>query len=66
MTVSPLTAKAYQPETGNGFRVRGTGFGQRAFGMIEVYGLEGRRKAKLMLYDNNGRKIWEEQIESQI
>lgn len=66
MTVSPLTAKAYEPEAGNGFRVRGTGFGSRAFGLIEVYGLEGRRKAKLMLYDSNGRKIWEEQIEAQI
>ncbi len=66
MTVSPLTAKAYQPENGNGFRARGTGFGERAFGLIEVYGLEGRRKAKLMLYDSFGKKIWEEQIEAQI
>ena len=66
MTVSPLTAKPYQPENGNGFRVRGTGFGDRSFGLVEVYGLEGRRKAKLMLYDLNGRKVWEEQIEAQI
>jgi len=66
MTVSPLTAKSYEPEAGNGFQVRGTGYGGRAFGLVEVYGLEGRRKAKLMLFDGNGKKVWEQQIESQI
>jgi alkaline phosphatase D len=64
-TSSPLTAKAYQPEPGNGFLVRGTGYGQRSFGMIEVYGLEGKRRARLMLFDKNGKQVWMEQIEAQ-
>lgn len=65
-TVSPLTALAYDPnrET-NSNRIANTGFGARAFGMVEVIGAEGNRKLKLMLYDYSGKKVWEQNIEAQ-
>ncbi|MFK7972975.1 MAG: alkaline phosphatase [Bacteroidia bacterium] len=65
-TVSPLTSGAYDPSKElNTNRIRGTGFGERAFGMVNVSGPEKRRQATLSLYDVNGKRVFEEVVTAQ-
>ncbi|MEM6261369.1 MAG: alkaline phosphatase D family protein [Bacteroidota bacterium] len=69
-TVSPLTAQPYDAEQEpNPLRVRDTKtiynqtqFGQRNFGVLEVYGNNKNRKLKLAVFDQNGTQVWERLI----
>ncbi len=61
-TVSPLTsgpfAEACQKEN-NYLRVSGTCYDKRNFGMIEISGKRTERMIKFLLFDPNGKQIWE-------
>ncbi|MEZ4685590.1 MAG: alkaline phosphatase D family protein [Bacteroidia bacterium] len=65
-TVSPLTSGSYdhtaEPNTN---RIRGKIYGEHAFATIEVTGSPKRRQAKLILWDIEGKKVFEEVVTQQ-
>ncbi len=62
-TVSPITAKAYSPITGEGqYRVDGSVYAERNFGIAKVTGPLNDRTLKLMLHDTEGQQVWSTQI----
>lgn len=62
-TVSPITAKAYNPIAGEGqYRVDGSVYAERNFGLAEVTGPLNDRTLKLMLHDTEGQQVWSTEI----
>ena len=62
-TVSPLSAGPSRPFEGEGqYRVEGSAFSQRAFGIVSVSGPRMERVATLTLHDSDGEALWSTQI----
>jgi len=62
-TVSPLTAGPSRPVEGEGqYRVEGSVFSERAFGVIAVTGPRMERVATLSLRDSDGEMLWSHSI----
>ena len=59
-TVSPLTAGAGTPVAGEGqYRVDGSVYTERNFGVVRVLGPKDDRRLELSLHDSDGRRVWE-------
>jgi len=62
-TVSPLTAGPGRPFRGEGqYRVDGSAYDGRAFGMISISGPRDDRVATLTLNDSDGNSVWSTRI----
>ena len=62
-TVSPLTAGPSSPRTGEGqYRVSGSLFERRGFGLAEISGPRDDRVLRLGLHDSDGKRVWTTEI----
>lgn len=65
-TASPLTAGSHDAsDEANTLRVKGSHVGTQNFGMIEITGPRKKRKAKLSLYDKDGKSLWSYELEAE-
>jgi alkaline phosphatase D len=65
LTISPLTATAYQGDEGkNTLLVPGTEVTERNFGVLEVSGPVADRKLVIRVLDKDGRELWQREIRS--
>jgi alkaline phosphatase D len=65
-TVSPLTSGSYDhSKENNSNRIRGKIYGGRCFGTVEVSGAPKRRQAKLIIWDADGKRVFEEVVTQQ-
>jgi len=65
-TVSPLTSSPHNAiDEPNNNRIDGTHYAERNFGIIELSGTYENRKAKLIIYDKNGKEVWSRLIKRQ-
>jgi alkaline phosphatase D len=59
-TCSPLTSGTHEPrDEANSFRLKDKTFFERNFGIINVSGESKNRKLLLMIYDAEGKKVWD-------
>lgn len=62
LTVSPLTATAYEADEPNAHIVKGTTVGERNFAVIEVTGKYGERVLQMSLRNKDGEEQWRREI----
>ena len=66
LTVSPLTSTAHDSsDEPNQYRVKGTHYAKRNFGIVEFSGPYKERELEIIIHDKAGKKVWSKAIKRQ-